>query len=444
MNEPDLSLRVRAIGTANAGWGALRVVSPHRILFCVLLGVAVISPLRKSGIAHSQVLSVSGALTRDLDAKAKENALSLLDYCSDNTGATDCSAGIAEWFAEAVALNKALYIPAGIYRVSSQLLWYLPATRNSNFDNQYENVTGINVFGDGRYTSWIKFDANVASPNWQIYGPKTANHNFEMFSRFDNFMVTGSTSGELMTWGREDNSDAINEAQLNNLFLDNFSPASTAITLRLNNFLNGLVNVVANGGGFDIPSLTGHGYAALYCEQCQMNTFMGSYGNDANGILLAGGYNWGNTFLNTDTEANTSDIHIGDAQSFNNTWTGGIISLASNGINATNGSSNIFRNVYNGISSGGAFMPNAVGVWLQTPNYNHVVTPSLPASGTSATNTSGQVAEVTINAGAVSLVQRNGVGLFTTSNVTVILEPGDTITVTYSTAPGWIWMPLRG
>lgn len=89
-------------------------------------------------------------------------------------------------------------------------------------------------------------------------------------------------------------------------------------------------------------------------------------------------------------------------------------------------------------------MPNAVGVWLQTPNYNHVVTPSLPASGTSATNTSGQVAEVTINAGAVSLVQRNGVGLFTTSNVTVILEPGDTITVTYSTAPGWIWMPLRG
>lgn len=201
MNEPDLSLRVRAIGTANAGWGALRVVSPHRILFCVILGVAVISPLRKSGIAHSQVLSVSGALTRDLDAKAKENALSLLDYCSDNTGATDCSAGIAEWFAEAVALNKALYIPAGIYRVSSQLLWYLPATRNSNFDNQYENVTGINVFGDGRYTSWIKFDANVASPNWQIYGPNTANHNFEMFSRFENFMVTGSTSGELMTWG---------------------------------------------------------------------------------------------------------------------------------------------------------------------------------------------------------------------------------------------------
>lgn len=170
---------------------------------------------------------------------------------------------------------------------------------------------------------------------------------------------------------------------------------------------------------------------------------MGSYGNDANGILLAGGYNWGNTFLNTDTEANTSDIYIGNSTSFNNTWTGGIISLASNGINAVNGSSNIFRNVYNGISGSGTFIPNAVGIWLQTPDYNHVSTPSLPASGTAYSNTTGQVVEVTINGGAVSLVQRNGVGLFTNTGVTVILEPGDSITVTYSSAPGWIWMPLR-
>lgn len=466
MNEFSLS-RVRAV-----------IANSCRGLLCMSFGAAMMS---LSGIAHSQVLGVSGggtgastlsgylygngtspitgssslpasassftqlgagALTRDLDAKAKENALSLLDFCSDNTGATDCSAGIAKWFAEGIALNKALYIPAGVYRVSSQLVWSFTTTTSSG-NGEAENVNGINVFGDGRYASWIKFDSSVASPNWQIYGPNAAGTNYLMYSRFENFMVTGNTSGELMTFGREDNSDALNEFQLNNLFLDNGNTTSTATTLRLNNFLNGLVNVVTNGGGFSTETYVGNGYAALYCEQCQMNTFMGSYGNSSNGILLAGGYNWGNTFLNTDTEANTSDIYIGNSTSFNNTWIGGIISLASYGINAVSGNSNRFINSYNGIPAGHTFMPNAVGVWLEAPTINNVSTPSVPASGTAYTNTTGQVVEVTMNAGSVSLVQRNGVGLFTHSDVTVILEPGDTITLTYASAPGWIWMPLR-
>ena len=471
MTKVNLSVGVRSI-----------VANIYRTLSCVILGAAAISIVGKPGVAHSQLAvsgggtgattlsgylfgngtspitgsstipaSVSsftqlgtGALARDLDAKTKENALSLLDFCSDNTGATDCSAGIAKWFAEGLALNKALYIPAGVYRVSSQLVWSI-TTATSAANSEPENINGINVFGDGRYASWIKFDSGVASPNWQIYGPNVSPNNYLMYSRFENFMVTGSTTGELMTFGREDNSDALNEFQLNNLFLDNGNKTSTAITLRLNNFLNGLVNVVADGGGFgDINSWQGDGYAALYCEQCQMNTFMGSYGNSANGQLLATGYNWGNTFLNTDTEANTSDIYIGNAQSFNNTWIGGIISYASYGINAVNGASNRFINAYNGITAGHTFMPNSTGVWLESPNINNVPTPSLPASGTTYPNTTGQTVQVTINGGSVSLVQRNGAGLFTQTGVTVILEPGDTIAVTYGVAPGWVWMPIRG
>ena len=303
MTSSSLSVHVRALA-----------VDPCGALFRVILGVAVMSLLGRPGIAHSQVLAVSGggtgastlsgylygngtspitgsatiaasassftqlgtgALTRDLDAKAKENALSLLDFCSDNTGATDCSAGIAKWFAEGLALNKALYIPAGVYRVSSQLAWSFTTT-TSSANGTPENVNGINVFGDGRYASWIKFDSSVASPNWYIYGPNTAGSNYLMYSSFRDFMVTGNTSGELLTFGREDVSDAVNEFQLTNLFLDNYNTTSSAITLRLNNFLNGLVNVVADGGGFNTETLVGSGYAALFCNQCQMNTFMGS------------------------------------------------------------------------------------------------------------------------------------------------------------------------
>jgi hypothetical protein len=376
----------------------------------------------------------TGALTRDLDAKTKENALSLLDFCSDNTGATDCSAGIADWFAEGIALNKALYIPAGVYKVSSQLVWNLQSVA----------AKGINVFGDGRLASIIKFDAGVASPNWDIIGDDTPGEAGICYARFEDFGIQGTTSGELMTFGRDDYNDAMNEFQLNNIYVQNFSTAGTAVALKLNYFLNGLVNVAANGGGFNVGTLTGSGFAALLCNQCVMNTFMGTFGDDGNGIVFANGYSYTNTFLNVDTEGNTIDINISSANASDNTFVGGQIATATYGIYGSAGSGNKFINVNSAISGAGtSFMPSSTGIWLETPNINTVSTPGMPASGTAVANTTGQVAEVSINGGTVSLVRRNSVSLFTTTNVTVILEPGDSITLNYTVAPGWNWMPIR-
>lgn len=460
MNSPGLSVRVRARIAAGA----------QHILLCVLGGVVLASFLGIPGTAHSQVLGVSGggtgastlsgylfgngtspitgsstipasvssftqagtgALTRDLDAKAKENALSLLDFCSDNTGATDCSTGIANWFAEGIALNKALYIPAGVYRASSQLVWNLQSVA----------AKGINVFGDGRIASIIKFDAGVTSPNWDIVGDDTPSEAGIAYARFEDFGVQGNTSGELMTFGRDDYNDAMNEFQLNNIYVQNFSTANTAVALKLNYFLNGLVNVAANGGGFNVNTLTGSGFAALLCNQCVMSTFMGTFGDDGNGIVFANGYSYTNTFLNVDTEGNTVDINISSANATDNTFVGGQIATATYGIYGSNGSSNKFINVNAaGVTT---FLPSTTGVWLETPNINNVSTPGMPASGTAVTNSTGQVAEVSISGGTVTLVKRNSATLFTTTNVTVILEPGDTITLNYSAAPGWTWMPIR-
>lgn len=462
MNNPGLSARVRAM-----------VADAHRILLCALCAMAVASLLGKPGTAHSQVLGVSGggtgastlsgylfgngtspitgsssipasassftqvgtgALTRDIDAKTKENALSLLDFCSDNTGGTDCSTGIANWFAEGIALNKALYIPAGVYRVSSQVVWNLQSVA----------AKGINVFGDGRIASIIKFDAGVTSPNWDIVGNDTPGEAGIAYARFEDFGVQGNTSGELMTFGRDDYNDAMNEFQLNNIYVQNFNTANTAVALKLNYFLNGLVNVAANGGGFNVATLTGSGFAALLCNQCVMNTFMGTFGDDGNGIVFANGYSYTNTFLNVDTEGNTIDINISSSNASDNTFVGGQIATATYGIYGSAGSSNKFINVNNAISGAGtSFLPSSTGVWLETPNINNVSTPGMPASGTAVTNTTGQVVDVSINGGAVSLVRRNGASLFTTTNVTVILEPGDSIILNYSSAPGWNWMPIR-
>ena len=449
------------------------IADSYRTLLCAVLGIAVTSLLVKPGTAHSQVLGVSGggtgastlsgylygngtspitgsstipasassftqvgtgALTRDLDAKEKENALSLLDFCSDNTGATDCSAGMADWFAEGIALNKALYIPAGVYKVSSQQVWNLQSVA----------AKGINVFGDGRIASIIKFDAGVTSPNWDIVGNDTPGEAGIAYARFEDFGVQGNTSGELMTFGRDDYNDAMNEFQLNNIYVQNYSTASTAVALKLNYFLNGLVNVAANGGGFNVGTLTGSGFAALLCNQCVMSTFMGTFGDDGNGIVFANGYSYTNTFLNVDTEGNTIDINISSANASDNTFVGGQIATATYGIYGSAGSSNKFINVNNAISGAGTnFLPSSTGVWLESPNINTVATPGMPGSGGSVTNNSGEMVEVAINSGTVSSVKRNGAQLFTTTNVTVILEPGDSISVTYSTAPSWNWSPLR-
>jgi hypothetical protein len=302
---------------------------------------------------------------------------------------------------------------------------------------------GINVFGDGRLASVIQFDNGVTSPNWHIVGNDTPGVAGICYARFEDFGVKGNTSGELMTFGHDSYNDAMNEFQLNNLYVQNFNTTNTAVALKLNYFLNGLVNVAANGGGFNVPALTGSGFAALLCNQCVMNTFMGTYGTSGNGIVLANGYNYTNTFLNLDTEGNTIDIHIASANATSNTFVGGQIALATYGINATAGSGNKFINVNNAIGALTSFMPSSTGVWLETPNIDNVPTQSVPASTTPYTNTTGQVVMVAISGGAVSLVKRNGAGLFTTTNVTVILEPGDSITLTYSAAPGWTWMPIR-
>ena len=58
-----------------------------------------------------------------------------------------------------------------------------------------------------------------------------------------------------------------------------------------------------------------------------------------------------------------------------------------------------------------------------------------PPSGSPYTNYDGVPEAVYIAGGTVSQVAKNSVNLFTTTNVTVWLEPGESVTVTYSSTP---------
>ena len=90
-------------------------------------------------------------------------------------------------------------------------------------------------------------------------------------------------------------------------------------------------------------------------------------------------------------------------------------------------------------------------VTTQVPLYfNTVTTPSVPASGTAQQNTNSYAVDVYIYGGDVTEIQitKNGTAYTVLSVSSAIamsgqaykLNPGDSITVTYTTAPDWEWL----
>ena len=102
------------------------------------------------------------------------------------------------------------------------------------------------------------------------------------------------------------------------------------------------------------------------------------------------------------------------------------------------------------------FAVNMIRCWSSNPNYSLsgitglTTAPSVPASGTAQQNTNPYAVDVYIYGGDVTEIQitRNGTAYTVLSVSTAIamsgqaykLNPGDSITVTYSTAPTWEWL----
>jgi len=83
--------------------------------------------------------------------------------------------------------------------------------------------------------------------------------------------------------------------------------------------------------------------------------------------------------------------------------------------------------------------------------YPSVSTPAVPSSGTAQQNTYPYPVDVYVSGGSATAVEVTRQGstytVWSSSSATAIppllirLEPGDSITITYSTAPSWTWLP---
>jgi hypothetical protein len=68
-------------------------------------------------------------------------------------------------------------------------------------------------------------------------------------------------------------------------------------------------------------------------------------------------------------------------------------------------------------------------------------TPAVPASNTPQFNPNGFPVQVTVSGGTVTVIAVNGAATGQTSG-TVTVPTGGTITLTYSVAPTWTWVPF--
>jgi len=180
---------------------------------------------------------------------------------------------------------------------------------------------------------------------------------------------------------------------------------------------------------------------------------------------------------------------------FGNSSSGGLLKLINNTFTwtVTPSNSTTFYLAYNPNSSGTYYMPNIImkgntfnfptsnatfggfvgsaGATTANPNalfvdldntfnlsginlpYPSTTTPAVPASGTAQSNSYPYPVEVYVSGGSATAVQvtRGGVTytVWSSSTATAIpplvvrLEPGDSITITYSTAPSWTWVPAK-
>jgi len=115
------------------------------------------------------------------------------------------------------------------------------------------------------------------------------------------------------------------------------------------------------------------------------------------------------------------------------------------------------------VGSDGATIDNPSALFVDLDNtfnlsginlpYPSVTTPAVPSSGTAQSNTYPYPVEAYISGGSATAVQVTRGGstytVWSSSTATAIppllvrLEPGDSIVLTYSTAPSWVWLPAR-
>lgn len=362
--------------------------------------------------------------------------LSLRQFGAKGDGSTDDTSALMNFWSAIKTYRISGYIPKGTYKITSAQTW----------DFTPISTAGCRIYGDGPNECVLDFSTVATGVPFKWVG-------LTFYMTFANFAVRTNINGVGFQIGQDDYSDAWNSCRFEKIIVNNNSSGSNNIACRLNYVLQSFVDIVCNSGGTGRPgqpSTPGYG-TAVQMRQCAFNHFILAAGNAKTALHITGGYTYGNTFTAMDIEEVDTAIKIDSVNASRNTFINGTI-VAVNVFNCTAGQANVFQNPNISLYAGGAEVVAATGLIAEKYSQGGIVTPTLPASGVAYQNTSGRQVQVFVSGGTLTGVSitksfggTSGIpGVNSTATTSLILDPMDSITLTYgATAPGWLWLPIN-
>ena len=355
------------------------------------------------------------------------DSISAKQFGAYGNNTDDDTTAVNNWITWVLSSGQRGFLPDGTYLISSQLEILLNSVAS----------TGCTFYGAGVARSVLNLQSVTTAPalvaqatNGTTTAPTSTN-----YLSFKGIGIQANVAGAAVQLGTTDFADAINEPETD-ILVQNFSTASGAVGVALNYVLNGNLRIVSY--------IAGDG-DALVCNQATFNKISGSVSSiQGVGVHITNGFNYGNVFDAIDNENVNICVQIDSDNAVNNVFLGGTWSYLVSGINATAGHGNrIVTPNPNpaGTATNNDFFGAVVGIECNSQSAFTFSTPTLPASESAISNSSGRKMQVIIWGGAASVVTINGFGIGVGAG-TFILNPGDSIAVTYTTAPQWVWLPF--
>ncbi|MBP2160278.1 MULTISPECIES: hypothetical protein [Asticcacaulis] len=344
-------------------------------------------------------------------------------YTSDNWGKFQDALTVC-----ATMADVPLYIPEGRYKFTTAPQILMNAFRTE----------GLLIYGDGQQRTILDLRTVTTSPNMTVRCTSTpVPDNYYLTVR--DLGIVGDIDGVVLQLGEDNFADPVNMPRFQNVTVQNFAKVTGAIGVKMNYVVGGWFDMQVNCG--ETAENDGLG-TALQLRQCQFNHFFGSYGTAQFSLKLQDGVNASNVFNCLDMENVETCVKIVNGNVSANTFIGGQWSYTDTGIDAVAGVSTLVINPTPApITGGTSFVAAAgyTGVTIESRGVLPMTAPTLPASGVATTNETGRRANVAIWGGTVSAITINGYPYSGINTGFLTLEPGETIAVTYGTAPSWVW-----
>jgi hypothetical protein len=378
-------------------------------------------------------LCLWGALVlRPYDATAQPSNLpapaeasrpySLTEAGAKCDGSTDDAAAIGAWWSHLMRHGGVGALPVGRCVARSAIVWDMSERRD-----------GVRIEGAGQGQSVLDLRAVRSGTPLLITASKGM-----FYGHFSDFTILADTPGPGVQLGRPELTDALNGFTFTQIEFKNIANNAAAVALQVNGCVNcDFQTITTNTGGGSITG-TGKG-VSLELRYAAFSRFMGSFSNAGTGVHLTAGYVFGNVFEALDIEVVNTAIAIDSPYAARNTFLGGQLA-AMTGLDFTAGRSNIVTNPNIAVYRGGTAIAGTKGLWLQQAEAE-VITPPIPVSGRPVTNTTGHQVLVAVYGGTVT---RIGVGgsIHPLTQGTVIVRPGETVTIVYTAAPTWEWRAM--